>query len=188
MAEQFGVKGLPELKAYFARVAGDMGKKPIRRMVSAGGQIVKAAVRLRAPIREEHAGRRGSKPSRAPGTLKNSIIMKFARELSNDVQAVMLVVVRQGRAGAKKKLAASKDAFYGKFVERGHRIVPRGQKIGRRHGRSLYRTTKKQRRLGSNASVGPREFMGPAFAQSKDKAAEAMVSVGTEEVKKVLGQ
>lgn len=173
---QFAVKGLPELKAKFSLVSAEVGKNSLRKGVSAGAKVVKAAVKSAAPLRKQIVGRRGSKPGRAPGTLKAAVIIKYVREQSGPDQALMIVTVRQGRAGSKSKLVASKDAYYGKFVERGHRIVTRRGKSVRKAQRT------------SGGIVPPHPFMAPAFARSKDQAVSAMVSVMAEELKKIVQQ
>lgn len=183
---RFAVKGLPELKALFARVSEEVGKRALRRGVSAGAKIVKAAIQSAAPVGNYPTHGRGSK-RRPSGTLKRAIITKFAREKSDATQATMLVTVRQGRRGAKKKLAASRDAYYGKYVERGHRIVPRSKRIGTYRGKALYRKTITARRKAATGRVPPHPFMAPAFAASKDRAVAAMVSTMTAELQKVIG-
>lgn len=187
MATQFAVKGLSELKALFARVSEQVGKTPLRKGVSAGAKIVKGAVIAAAPVGEYPIRGRGSKRGHQAGTLKRAVITKFAREKSSATQATMIVTIRQGRPGSKKKLNASRDAYYGKFVERGHRIVPRSNRIGTYRGKALYRKSITRRRRDAAGRVSARPFMGPAFAGAKDRALDAMVSTMTEELKKVIG-
>ena len=181
------VRGLDELKRYFATVPREAGKRVLRRMASAGAKIVKAGVKARAPVGTTL--RRRGRQLIAPGTLKAAIIIKFVREQSNEDQADYIVTARQGnrRSGAKRKLAASKDAYYAKWVERGHRIVPRSRRIGTYRGKALYARTLNRRRQAATGQVAPHPFFAPGFAATRDEAALAMVNAGAAEMQKLLG-
>lgn len=179
------VKGLDELKRYFSAVPREAGKRVLRRMTAAGAKIVKAGVKAQAPTGKTLRRRGGQLV--APGTLKAAIIIKFARERSNEDQVDYLVTARQGKRGAKRKLAASKDAYYAKWVERGHRIVARSRRIGTYHGKALYARTLRRRRQAATGKVAPHPFFAPGFAATRDEAAQAMVNVGAAEMQKLLG-
>jgi HK97 gp10 family phage protein len=182
MALRVVVKGLPELKAKFAQIGRDVAKQALRKGGSAGAKIAKQSIKALAP--------RG-----ATGTLQRAIITKFVRENSDDNQAMYIVTARQGKRlqkgaaiGRKGKVRrASADAYYAKWVERGHRIVPRSARIGTKHGKAQYRETLRARRGRAGGMVPGRFFMARGFAASKERAVSGMVAAMRAEVDKVLG-
>jgi hypothetical protein len=172
------IQGLDELKADFARIAAEAGTKVLRKGASAGAQVVKGFVVAEAPIGK-------STKRHVAGTLKRSVRVVFARDDSNDNQAVYRVTFHKGKAAQgrlTRKGAAftlPTDAFYAPWVERGHRIVPR--KGGTGAGKTLRR-----RREQSTAVVSPNPFMERGFNEAKDPATAAIVSAMSEEMQKVL--
>jgi HK97 gp10 family phage protein len=172
------IQGLDELKVDFARIANEAGAKVLRKGAGAGAQVVKAFVAAGAPTGK-------STPRHVAGTLKRSVRAVFAREDSNDNQAVYRVTFHKGKA-AQGRLTRKgavftlpTDAFYAPWVERGHKIVPRKGTTGA--GRTLRR-----RREQSTAVVPPHRFMEPAFNAAKEPATAAMISAMGDEMQKVL--
>ena len=184
MAVTVTVHGLPELKAMFARIPAEVGKKVLRRGVSAGTKIVKKAVLIRTPISKAGERKRG-KFAVQPGTLRRALLIKFVREQSGDTQAMYFVTFRQGRTQQK----GGRDAYYAKWVERGHKNVARYKgkytdyKIrgrGRLHGLTL-------RRKAATTYTPPHPFLAPGFAASQGQATRAIVDTMLAEIKKLPG-
>lgn len=174
------VKGLPELKAKFSKVEAVVAKRILRRMAGAGAQVVKKAVQGTSLIHDD------------TGTLRRSVIVKFVRELSNDVQTEYIVTVRKGKkfqAGQKAGKGfrkANSDAFYASWVEFGHKIVPRASRaIFARNQKGLNKVTLNSRRAAAGASVPPHRFLGPTFEATKDAALAAMVAAAKDEFDKL---
>lgn len=184
MSEFKYISGLEHLKAEFARIPIDAGKKVLRKGASGGATVVRDAVQAAAPI-----GPLKRKGGHQPGTLKRSVLIKFKREDSNDNQAVFIVTFRKGKSaqgGLNRKgnvFRLSTDAYYAPWVERGHRIVPRASKF---KGALTFGTSKTERRKGGSGSVPPHPFMEPAFNASRDTALAAMIGSMSDEMVKVL--
>lgn len=176
------VKGLPELKAEFARVSRDVGKVVLRRGASAGARVVRAAILPLVPIKS--------------GVLARSLLTKYVRERSNDKQSFYIVTFRRGkklqvgaithRKGKTFRRVLSQDAYYAPWVERGHKIVKRSRRIGTYRGKARYATTIASRRSGTSGRVPGKFFVKRAAASSAQGALTAMVSTMTAEINKAL--
>lgn len=164
------VTGLAGLKAKFDALPDKVARKVLRGGVVAGARIVRAAAAARAPV-AAHAIPRGRGRKTAPGTLRRAAIIKFIPEQSNATQVVYFVTFRQG----KRQQKSNRDAFYAKWVERGHRIVPRSRRIGTVGGKAVYRKTIRARRAGSSRSVKGVFFLAKAFAATQSAAVDSMV-------------
>ena len=157
------VTGLPELKAEFARVERAMQTRVIRRGASAGAATIKLGINPRIPVKT--------------GTLKRSLLIKYAREKSDETQAVYVVTFRQGkklqvgaitkRRGKFFKRVLSQDAFYARWVEAGH-------KLRRKRGGS------------SSGSVPGKFFFRDGVAGSAPTALQKMVDVMSAEITKIV--
>lgn len=157
------VRGLPELKAEFARVEKEVRTRVVRRGASAGARTMKTAIAPRIPVRS--------------GTLKRSLLIKFAREKSNDTQALYVVTFRQGkklqrgaitkRGGKFFKRVLSQDAFYARWVEHGH-------KLRRKKGGS------------SSGSVPGKFFFRDGVRGAAPAALQKMVDVMSAEITKIV--
>lgn len=161
MAEFQHVTGLPELKARLEQLPREIAAKVLRHAVATGARVVRDEAVARAPI---GANRRGIA---APGTLRRAIVVKLVRELTNDEQVEYIVAVRQG----KRQQKYGRDAFYARFVEFGHRIVPRAARSsarGLRHRRI-------EAKIRGGGFVPPHRFLGPAFDASAQRALSAIV-------------
>lgn len=131
------VKGLPELKAEFARVEREVRTKVVRKGASVGARALKIAIEPRIPVKS--------------GTLKRALLIKYAREKSNETQAAYVVTFRQGkklqvgaitkRKGKFFKRVLSQDAYYARFVEGGHQLRRKrgGPSVGFVPGRFFFR-------------------------------------------------
>lgn len=167
------VKGLPELRQKFKQISDDVGTKVLRRGGAAGASLLRDAVKAAAPIRKKV--KRYGRFQVPPGTLKAAAIRKFVRQESNLTQATYIVTFRQGKRYQK----TGRDAFYAKWVERGHRIVPRRKKVTRL--RDLVRAQK------SGGFVAGRYFMARAVTANVDAAAQKTVDAMDTAIRKIAG-
>lgn len=160
------VLGLDELKAKFKQAPTDVSKKVLRRMGSAGAKAFKPAVIAATP--------------RLTGRAKAAVIVKFTRENSNDTQATYIVTYRTGKKQQRVKRGRGKnarivnlDAYYIKWVERGHR-----KRVGKKRGKAL--------RQAGGGMVPGKFFFAKALRETHDKALRGMIDTGNTEMKKVL--
>lgn len=77
----------------------------LRQAAIAGARVIFDEVKLRAPVGDTTYERKGS--PHIPGTLKNSIIIAYDKEVSLEGKIASYIVTW------------SKDAFYGRFLEYG---------------------------------------------------------------------
>lgn len=108
---------------------------------------------------------------------RNIIIKRLEEESNGGERQVYLVTVRKGDYGGG-------DAFYWKFVERGHKFVPRNNNISRRTGRTIGWTA--HRRAAEleygTATVPAYPFMRPAYDSKKAAAVDAMTTTLAEQM------
>lgn len=155
------VHGLAELKRKFESLPRDISKKLLRKALGASSRQAKLAAVAAAPISARPV-RRGKGRVTPPGTLKRSAIVFFDRKQSNDTQAVYAVTFRMG----KKQQKANRDAFYARWVEFGHRVVPRkptGAFWKRKKG-AVSRFSLAGRRAAAKGEVAGRKFLTNSFA------------------------
>lgn len=169
--------GLPEFKRALEQLSARVSTRVLRASAAAGARVVRSAVRSAAPVGRYAGKKRGFGRVTPPGVLKAAIITKFARERSTHEQASYLVTVRRGRGRGKGARAG--DAYYARWVEEGHRIVPR-------RGRALSGTSLRTRRQGATGRVRPYPFHRPGTEASAGAAVRAMRQRMTEEFIKVL--
>lgn len=168
------VKGLPELRARFKAVDAEVGRKVLRTGGAAGSRVIRDAVKAAAPVRKQT--RRYGRFQVPPGTLKAATLQKFIREQSNATQATYYVTFRQGKRFQK----TGRDAYYAKWVERGHRIV------GRRPKGTL-RRIHRETAAASGRFVPGRYFMARAAAANASAAAQKAVDAMDRAIRKVPG-
>lgn len=193
MADKTDVLGIEDLVASFREVREDMGSKVARRMVVAGGKIVRERAKANARAN-------GSVIS---GAMVDNIAIKRETE-APDGTAQYHVGVRHGnqqtrkvRAKGQRRLVVSRgrivqrrdnDPFYWKFVERGHRVVPasvadgnttfvqklRDGKLVTRKRAFTGRSLRARRRAAAQGVVGMKPFIEPALEQERGNALAAM--------------
>lgn len=181
------------LAAAFREVREDMGAKVSRRMVVAGGKI----------IREEAKAVARANGSVITSAMVDNIVIKRETK-APDGTAQYHIGVRHGRQQTRKartegtkRLVVSRgrivtrrmnDPFYWKFVERGHRVVPASVADGTttftqrlRNGRVVTRTRKfvgkslrARRRMAGEGVVGKKPFIVPALESKRDAAIAEM--------------
>jgi len=102
-------------------------------------------------------------------TIHRNIIMKHLPEDSDGAQRqVYLVTVRKGGYGGS-------DAFYWRFVEEGHKFVPKNTKIGKRGNKIGWAAHRRAAELEYGTASAPAyPFMRPAYDSRKGDAMNAM--------------
>lgn len=141
------LKSLPEKLA--ARV--------LRQGVFAGAKLIRDRVKQAAPIRREgmrgkYYGRTGSQLVRYPGYLRRMIGAKYAAK-------------RSSKGDVRYHVRPIGPAYYGFFVEGGHRIGKRSSKGKVRAGGD------------TRATVPPHPFMEPVFKNAANEAIARMKTV-----------
>ena len=172
--------GVPEFQRALQQIGQRVSTRVLRATAAAGARVVRKAIREAAPVGNYAGKKRGGGRVTPPGVLKNAIISKFAKERSGPDQATYLVTVRRGLGRGKGARAG--DAYYARWVEEGHRIVPR------RSGSFLRGSTLRTRRAAAaqgGARTRPYPFHRPGteasaavFAALNAMAAEALRMLG----------
>ena len=120
---------------------------------------------------------RNAAANKKTGVLMRNIIVKRMEEDSDGgKRQAYLVTVRTGKYGADG------DAFYWRFVENGHKFVPRNQKRGKDANWKAHRAAADlaadARRLEYGTAGAPAyPFMRPAYESKKQEAADAMAAM-----------
>lgn len=116
------------------------------------------------------------------GTLYKNIIVKRLEEDATDTSQAYLVTVRTGKFGADG------DAYYWRWVEKGHLFVRKRK--GKRDTIRRRRADAKFAELVEfgSSSVPAYPFMRPAFESHKETALEAMKTKLAEKIKETLGK
>lgn len=104
-----------------------VGTRIVRRAVSAAARIFRGAVRSAAPVRS--------------GTLRRAIYIKRSRR-SRRGEEIYFVSVRSGaKYGLLRVRGRNRDAYYWRWVESGHLVRGRGQRLkGGSNSRNLQRS------------------------------------------------
>lgn len=113
------------------------------------------------------------------GTIYRNIIVKRLEEEASDRRQAYIVTVRSG------KFNTEGDAFYWRFVEHGHKFVPRNPKKGKGANWKAHRAAAALE-FGT-AKVGAKPFMRPAYESHKDAAIAAMQAKLAEKIAEKLG-
>lgn len=159
MGETVSITGLKELGETLRQLPREIASKnggPLKAALFQALKPIRDEARARAPAHDGAPLKKGKQPS---GTLKKNIIAK--REPRPDKFGLTELYHITVRTGKKRKTG---DAFYWKFVEFGHAIVPR-----RSRGESLRAHRKAVAKYGR---VAPRPFLRPAFESRKHEALE----------------
>lgn len=164
MADGIGVllridkRALDDLRA-------DLRRQVVMGALRDAGQVFVKEARARAPVLKQATNRR------VPGTVRRNI-RAFRSKLYKPSQGAIGVYVTVRATKARlRKAPVSGDPYYWRFLEGGHRIVPRTKSgLTRRQLRRLGQTIT-QRRASATRRVDPIPFLGPAF---RSKQAEAL--------------
>lgn len=159
MASSVQITGLRELGEVLKKLPKEIASKnggPLRAALFQGAKVIRDEARVRAPVRTSKLSpkREAKQP---PGTLKRNIVATRDRDPARSGQTENYVI--RPKTGKNRKTG---DAYYWRWVELGHRIVPPGQ---RKAGR---RAIKAGAFEGGN--VPPKPFMRPAFEAKKEEA------------------
>jgi hypothetical protein len=112
------------------------------------------------------------------GTIYRNIIVKRIEEESRgDERQVYLVTVRKGDYGGG-------DAYYWRWVEHGHKFVPRNNRISARTGRKVgWAAHRRAAELEyGTATVPAYPFMRPAYESKKQQASDVMTRTLAEQI------
>lgn len=138
--------GIAATQAALSNFVGDL-RKTVRGSLRAASKPMRLAAQANAPVLK-FATRR-----RVPGTLRRNIKIFNSKRANgrNGVIGVYLSV----KASRKdlKRAPISGDPYYFRWVESGHKIVPRSKRIGTRYGKARYATTLRYRRGNATTFV-----------------------------------
>jgi len=112
------------------------------------------------------------------GILFDNIIVKRLEEESDaGRKQVYLVTVRNGNA-------SSNGAYYWRWVENGHKFVPKNTKVSKRTGRTIgWAAHRRAAELEyGNARVQAYPFMRPAYEMKKQEAVDLMTRTLAEQM------
>ncbi|MGG7603547.1 HK97-gp10 family putative phage morphogenesis protein [Massilia sp. BKSP1R2A-1] len=100
---------------------------------------------------------------------RNIIVKRLEEESDGGVKQVYLVTVRKGRYDGA-------DAFYWRFVEEGHKFVPKNTNVSARTGRTIgWAAHRRAAELEyGSARVPAYPFMRPAYETCKQDAVDVM--------------
>lgn len=121
-----------------------------------------------AEIFREEAKRNAARHAKT-WTIHDNIIIKRLEEDSNGgIRQVYLVTVRKGGYGGD-------DAFYWKWVEKGHKFVPENTNYGKRGRKVGWKSHRAAALLEyGDATVPAYPFMRPAYESKKAEAVDVM--------------
>lgn len=142
------VDGLDSVAFALKELGPRIARNALKSAVMAGAAPIAKDAQARAPVQT--------------GTLRAAIYRKALGRLSNTSRQVVIVGVRQGRAARnvkRGKKTRNLDAYYWRWVEFGHVVVPRGS--------SNLATRRRFASKGRGQQVAARPFMRPAFESNK---------------------
>lgn len=148
------------------QVMGSIDEPTLRAVGFAGADIFRDQAKLNAQAHIQ------------TGTLHRNIIVKHVDEESNEgVRQVYVVTVRRGKYGGE-------DAFYARWVEKGHKFVPRNKKVSARTGRTIgWAAHRRAAELEyGTATVQAYPYMRPAYESRKQDAVDAMTQTLAEQL------
>lgn len=174
--------GIGELRAEFEKVRTDMQKRVARKVVVAGGRVLKAeAIAIATANGSKVSGDMIKniaikRESKAPqGTEQIHLGVRHGRNQTKKVREKgneYLVVNRRGRIVTRR----DNDPYYWRFVEFGHKIIPRRSASGSKSIR--------KRRKEAVGQVDPKPFIQPALERKRAEAIQAMSDAVVKEVLK----
>ncbi len=200
------VKGLAELSQKFRSLGRDMETRTARLVVAAAGRVLKTAA-------ISNARANGSVIS---GVMIKNIVFKHERQTAAGTAQVNLGVRHGARGQSKKQRAVNKrlrvvggrvmveyvnNPYYFRWVETGHRIVPRAQgekgftvttyqqrlRNGKVVTRSKRRSTAglRARRAAATGVVPAKPFLAPVLRDNQQAVIDAMAQRLVKELQKL---
>lgn len=118
------------------------------------------------------------------GVLFNSIIVKrLEEEADGGRRQAYIITVRKGSYGGG-------DAFYWRFVEEGHKFVPKNTKVSKKTGRTIgWAAHRRAAELEyGTATVPAYPFMRPAYESKKTNAVDVMTKTLQEKIERNASQ
>lgn len=108
---------------------------------------------------------------------RNIIVKRLEEESDGSARQVYLVTVRAGRYGGD-------DAFYWRFVEGGHKFVPRNKNVSSKTGKTVgWAAHRRAAELEyGTARVPAYPFMRPAYESKKQDAVDVMTRTLAEQI------
>lgn len=174
--------GIGDMRQNFEKLRTGTEKRTARKMVVAGGRILKQeAVSIARANGSVDSGDMVKniaikRESKAPkGTEQYHLGVRHGREQTKKVRAAgktKLVVNGRGRIVKQR----DNDPYYWRWVELGHKIVPR-----RRAGTSK---SIRKRRAAASGTVDAKPFIQPALERKRAEAIDAMGKVAQQELLK----
>lgn len=157
-----------DIRTLTSKIEGALDEGTLRRVGFSGAEV----------FREE--AKRNAMSHVKTGTLYRNIIAKRLQEESDGGnRQVYLVTVRSG------KFNQEGDAFYWRFVEQGHKFVPRKPKSGKA---STWKAHRRAAELEYGTSTVPAyPFMRPSYESKKAEAITVMQDKLGDEVSKAIG-
>lgn len=176
------ILGIGEMRSNFAEVRQDMQKRVARKVVVAGGRVLKAEAiaiatangsKISGDMIKNIAIKRESKAPQ--GTEQIHLGVRHGREQTKKVRSQgnkSLAVNGRGRIVTRR----DNDPFYWRFVELGHKIIPRRSASGSKSIR--------KRRQEVVGHVEPKPFIRTALERKRTQAIDAMGQAVVQEVLK----
>ena len=140
-----------------ARLAGGIDEDLLRATGFAGADIFR-----------DEAKHNAAANAKTYNLYNNIIVKRVEEESEGALRQVYIVTVRNGKRGP--------GAFYWRFVEYGHKFVPKNTNISKRTGSKIgWKAHRKAAELEyGSATVPAYPYMRPAYESKKDKAVEVM--------------
>ena len=110
---------------------------------------------------------------------ENIIVKRLEEESDGGNKQVYLVTVREGGRGVP-------GAYYWRWVEYGHRFVPKNTKVSQRTGRKIgWKAHRRAAELEYGTATAPAyPFMRPAYESKKAAASSMMTSTLSEQLRR----
>lgn len=157
----FRVSGLEEAKRALNSLPAELRKRIVRQALRAASKPLVTYARAVAPVLTAESAKRNRR--RVPGTIKRNIKV-FNSKRANGRNGVLgvYVTVKASRRDLKRSPVTG-DPYYWRWLEGGHRIVPRSSKVGTRFGKARYAQSLRARRETAGSAVRPYPFLLPAY-------------------------
>lgn len=159
------ITGLPAFSSRLKELSADMQRKVVRAGATAAGTVFRKAASANAPTLKKPDTRK--KNPRIPGALKRAVYATRSRKLSKAGTEVIVVGVRSGGKESK----SAKTAFYWRFVEDGHLVRGRGQKI--KGGTKRAGLERKRLKAAGARFIPGRKFLARAFKSEQQASVKA---------------
>lgn len=149
-------RGIAETQAALTNFVGDVRKVVRGALRSASRPMVRQA-QGNAPILKASTRRR------VPGTLRRNIKVFNSKKATGRNGVLGVYVTVKASKKDLKRAPISGDPYYWRWVESGHKMVPRSRRTGTRFGKARYEKTLRARRLSATRRVEGSAFLLRAF-------------------------